>query len=85
MVEFGADTTPRRCSRFSSSGWGCCSICRINAHAHPGIGVAGNLIPSFVILATYLVLPWLLSSTSMARSDVSSFRRGSSELLTTAA
>ena len=47
----------------------CCSICRINAHAHAGVGVAGNLIPPFVMLATCLVTPWLFSSTSMVPSD----------------
>ena len=36
--------------------------------APTGVGVAGNLFSPFVMLATYLVTPWLLSSTSMAPS-----------------
>ena len=49
----------------------CCSISRINVRANAGIGVVvGSLKPLLVMLATCLVVPWLLSSTSMAPSDV---------------
>ena len=47
----------------------CCSICPINVRAHAGAGVAGNLISPFVMRATCLVTPWLLSITSIAPSD----------------
>ena len=66
---FGADTTLVAAPGTRHVAGRCCSICWINARAHAGVGGAGNLIPPFVMLATCLVVPWLLSSTSMARSD----------------